>query len=127
MILYILDTDEIILATGDEVRPGQLSPQHTAAISLPATLFQQIIDHKNVGIFFAVYSTPVLFPVKQGNKVNSFSTSQTVVGSHVLAATVGEPKLRFENLKENVTVVFRLTTDKVCLLKIEQIVDLFLM
>ena len=90
------------------VRPGQLSPQQEAAISLPASLFERILDQDidDIGIFFALYNTSDLFPV------NSDGQNPTEVGSRVLAATVG-PGLNFQNLQENVTILLRIITNKV--------------
>ena len=87
--------------------PGELSPRQDAAISLPASLFESINDREDVGIFFALYDTPTLFPVNGGN--NRGAPRQTEVGSRVLAATVG-PGLNFPNLVDNVTIVLRLVT-----------------
>ena len=87
---------------------GELSPSQVAAISLPASLFGSISDREDVGIFFALYDSPILFPVDRGNN----PARQTQVGSYVLAATVG-PGLDFQKLADNVTVVFRLITDNV--------------
>ena len=85
--------------------PGQLSQDQVAAISLPGSLFQSINDSgDNVGLFFAHYNTPTLFPIDGGS---------AEVGSCVLAATVGGPDLLFQDLVENVTIVFRLVTEKV--------------
>ena len=96
-----------MLAAGDEVRPGQLPPQQEAAISLPALLFQMIADRTNVGVFFALYDTPILFPVDGGSNINSDTPRKTEVGSRVLAATVG-PGLDFPILDDPVIVVLRL-------------------
>ena len=90
--------------------PGQLSPRQDAAISLPASLFESITDREDVGIFFAFYDTPTLFPVNGGS--NRDEPRQTEVGSRVLAATVG-PGLNFLSLLDNVTIVLRLVTTEV--------------
>ena len=89
---------------------GQLSSQQDAAISLPASLFQNITDRKDVGIFFALYNTSSLFPINRGR--NRGDPRRTEVGSRVLAATVG-PDLNFQNLTENITIVLRRTTEYV--------------
>ena len=96
-----------MLAPGDAVKAGQLSPDQTAAISLPASLFQQIDNRSTVGIFFALYNTSVLFPVGAESAVNIDVGRRTEVGSQVLAATVG-PGLIFQNLPEPVTLVLKL-------------------
>lgn len=94
-----------MLAPGDAVKAGQLLPGQTAAISLPASLFQQIDNRSTVGIFFALYNTSVLFPVDAGSAID-VDVRRTEVGSHVLAATVG-PGLIFQNLPEPVTLVLQ--------------------
>ena len=75
----------------------------TAAVFLPAPLFQLITNRTNIGIFFNVYGTGVLFPVTKETNVST----TTVVGSPVLAATVGSG-LNFKNLAEPVTIMLRL-------------------
>ena len=94
----------------NEVTPGELQPQQDAAISLPNSLFQMISDRTNVGVFFALYDTPTLFPVDGGSNINSDATRQTEVGSRVLAATVG-PGINFQNLDDPVVIVLRLIPD----------------
>ena len=86
---------------------GELPPQQNAAIRLPASLFKMITDRDNVSVFFALYDTPVLFPVNGGNSISSDGSVQTEVGSSVLAATVG-PDINFQNLAEPITIVLRL-------------------
>lgn len=93
--------------SGIEVMAGQLPPQLNAAISLPASLFQMITGRNNVSVFFALYDTPILFPVNGGNSISSDGSVQTEVGSSVLAATVG-PDINFLNLTEPVIIVLRL-------------------
>ena len=70
----------------------------TAAVYLPASLFQSITNRTVVGMFFAVYSTGTLFPTKNAT---------TDVGSPVLGVTVG-PGLNFSNLTEPVSILLRL-------------------
>ena len=84
--------------------PGQLAPQQTAAINLPASLFAIINDRPNVGVFFALYNTSLLVPVNGGSNRDDSMRSEVV--TDVLAATVG-PGIVFQNLEENVTVVLR--------------------
>ena len=57
VILFIGGNNEVELGSGNRVKPGQLSPQQDAAISLNASL---IDERDNVGIFFALYDTPCL-------------------------------------------------------------------
>ena len=100
----------IELGAGQAVSPGVLNQQEVAAIRLPASLFQDITDNRtNVGVFFAVYSVSYLFPVQQ-DPANENITKRTVVGSRILASTVG-PGLDFSNLTEPVSIVLRLVTD----------------
>ena len=80
--------------------PGQLDQD--AAISLPGSLFNDSRD--TVGLFFVLYDRPRLFPIDKGS---------AEVGSRVLAATVGNPDFLVQDLIENVTIVFRLVTNKV--------------
>ena len=70
----------------------------TAAVNLPASLFQSITNRTVVGMFFAVYNTGTLFPTKNAT---------TVVGSPVLGVAVG-PGLNFSNLTEPVRILLRL-------------------
>ena len=100
-----------MLGPADQVEPGQLSPQLDAAISLPASLFEQIDDRDNVGVFFALHEASTLFPVG-GDFSGTFNSSRkTSVGSHILAATVG-PGINFQNLDKPVTILFRLQITK---------------
>ena len=91
--------------------PGQLSSDQDAAISLPASLFRTIVDRENVGVFFALYTTPILFPVDGRNSTRARAPRRAEVGSSVLAATVG-PGINFSKLQDNVTVVFRLSSER---------------
>ena len=96
-----------MLGSGNQIEPGQLSHQLDAAISLPASLFERIDDRVNVGVFFALYETPTLFPVG-GQLIDRTSLSRNnVVGSDILATTVG-PGINFQNLDDPVTIVLRL-------------------
>ena len=95
-----------MLATGDEVTPSRLPGQFDVAIGLPASLFQRINDRLVVGLFFAHYGVPTLFPVARESNGSTLSR-QTVVGSDIIAATVG-PGLNFQNLVEPVVVLLRL-------------------
>ena len=93
-------------APGGQVMPGQLETQQDAAINLPGSLFGMIQDRTNVGVFFALYNTSVLFPYR-GSDTSSNTDIQTEVGSRVLAATVG-PGINFQNLQDPVIIVLRL-------------------
>ena len=85
--------------------PSQLSPQQDAAIRLPPSLFDELNNLPNVGVFFGRYETSTLFPV--GRVSNN--GRQTQVGSQVLAATVGQ-NLSLRNLSEPVTITLKLQT-----------------
>jgi len=92
--------------------PITLSASENAAVFLPASLFQLITDHIDVGILFAVYNTGVLFPIENDMETiaERNSSIRTVVGSPVLAATVG-PGLNFVELAEPVRVLLRLNEE----------------
>ena len=77
-----------------------------AAVSLPASLFEMIDDRDNIGIFVALYDTPIFFPVGKENAVSN-SLTQRTVGSQALAATV-DPSINFQDLDEPVIIVLRL-------------------
>ena len=92
--------------------PITLSASETAAAFLPASLFQLITDQDDVGIFFALYDTGVFFPItidtQRDQETNSSIT--TVVGSPVLAATVGSG-LNLVGLAEPVKILLRLNEE----------------
>ena len=92
--------------------PITLSASETAAAFLPASLFQLITDRDAVGIFFAVYDAGVLFPITNDTQRNQETNSSitSVVGSPVLAATVG-PGLNFTGLVEPVRILLRLNEE----------------
>lgn len=92
--------------TGNVVEHGELSSQFNGAVGLPASLFERIDDRPNIGIFFAFYESPSLFPVG-GDTDTPSSPTRNMVGSQVLAATVGSG-INFQNISEAVTIVFRL-------------------
>ena len=99
-----------MLSPDDQLESDQLEPQFDTAISLPASLFEQIDDRDNVGVFFALHEASNLFPVGAGlgdssNTLNNFNYPS--IGSHILAATVGVG-INFQNLDEPVSVLFRL-------------------
>ena len=106
LIFSIVGDNEVTSATGDVVEAGKLSSQLNVAIGLPASLFQQIDNCPNIGIFFAYYESSSLFPVGGGRNISD-SPIRNVVDSQVIAATVGSG-INFQNLSEAVTIVFRL-------------------
>ena len=84
-----------------------LLSQLNVDVGLPVPLFQQIGNRTNIGIFFAFYESSSLFPVHGGTVNISDLPRMTIVGSQVLAATVGSG-INFQNLSEAVTLIFRL-------------------
>ena len=86
-----------------------LSEDEMAAAFLPASLFQSITSHDNVGSFYAVYNTGVLFPIAKPPQIDQgMNTSvTTVVGSPVFAVTVGL-RQSFSELTEPVRILLRL-------------------
>ena len=88
---------------------GNVTVNETAAAFLPASLFQLITNQDSVAIFFAVYDTGVLFPITNGTELvqRTNASVTTVVGSPVLAASVG-PGLNFNGLVEPVRILLRL-------------------
>ena len=82
-------------------------PLEGSAIVLPASLFQQLGNGTNVGIFFGLYETASLFPVKGAN----FSSKREEVYSHVLAATIGQ-NLTIQNLEEPVNITFKVQSEE---------------
>ena len=108
------DNERVVeLGDDEQVTPGGLAPQEVAAIRLPASLFQGIENGSqtpggSVGVFFAVYDVPSLFPLSPANEENENRT----VGSRVLASTVG-PGIDLSNLTEPVSIVLRLSLNVV--------------
>ena len=92
--------------TGAAMTPDTLAPNQTAFINLPASLFDSVPeDRTNIGVFFALYDNPSLFPVAEAEVENS--TRVITVLSPVIAATVG-PGLSFMNLDPPVSILLRL-------------------
>lgn len=92
-----------------------LPPGSVASVSLPSSLFQRpdINGEAMVGIFFALYDDPNLFPVRKETGGNVNSTLQAEVASSVVAATVG-PNFDLMNLDPPVTIILRVNlTNKV--------------
>ena len=86
---------------------AQLSPQQEAVIHLPMSLFENINDHQNIGMFFTFYNMSTLFPVGERDTENSIP-SHVKVGSSIISATVGGDNWIFENLTEAVQISFRI-------------------
>ena len=109
LILLFTGNNQAEAGPEGEVMPGQLEPTQDAAVNLPASLFQQIDNRTTIGIFFALYDTPTLFPINEERSVHS---NETDVGSSVLSITVG-PGLNFQELEHNITIILRLTPKNV--------------
>ena len=74
--------------TVDVTVPDTLTPNQTAFIHLPASLFDSVPENRtNIGVFFALYDNPSLFPVAEAEVENS--TRVITVLSPVIATTVG--------------------------------------
>ena len=86
-----------------------LSEDETAAAYLPGSLFGSVTGREDLGIFFAVYDVGVLFPIANDTQMyqDTAASVTTVVGSPVLAATVG-PGLNFTGLEEPVRILLRM-------------------
>ena len=92
--------------TGAERATETLAPNQTAFINLPPSLFDIVPENRtNVGVFFAVYDNPSLFPVTEAEVENS--TRVVTVLSPVIAATVGSG-LIVEHKDPLVTILLRL-------------------
>ena len=86
--------------------PDALAPNQTAFIHLPVSLFASVPENRtNIGVFFALYDNPSLFPVAEAEVENS--TRVITVLSPVIAATVG-PGLFFMDLDPPVSILLRL-------------------
>ena len=100
--------DELTHSSEDEINDtSPLSPQQEAAISLPASLFESVQYHDNIGIFFAFYEQSTLFPVNTDDD-DSSAPSQVQVGSPVIASTVGGDNSYIENLGEPVIITLKI-------------------
>ena len=80
-----------------------LNEEETAAAFLPASLFRNITNLENIGSFYAVYNMGTLFPITD----TAQGSAATVVGSPVLAATIGSG-LNFSGLVDPVRILLRL-------------------
>ena len=67
------------------------------------------MDRDNLEMFFTVYSTGVFFPIKNATQLvqETNASVTTVVGSAVLAATVGSG-LNFTGLEDTVRIMLQL-------------------
>lgn len=89
-----------------------LSPLQGANISLPHSLFQMINSSTNVGVFYGIYNSSTLFPVAAPQGNDTSVDRQTQVVSNVVAVTVGQNDMRFENLPQPVTIVLGLQKEQ---------------
>ena len=103
-VTQFTDNNKALAGPERQVGSGQLHPDQDAAVNLPASIFQRIENLKAIGIFFALYDTPILFPLNRERRVHNNETS---VGSPVLSVTIG-PGLNFQDLQNNITIVLRL-------------------
>ena len=101
--------NEPVLRPEGHVQPGELDLHLDAGVNMPASLFEEINNHTKIGIFFMLYEAPTLFPVNRSNEANS---NGTIVGSHIISITVGSG-LDFQDLAENITIVFRIINENV--------------
>ena len=83
-----------------------------ANISLPLSLFQTINGITNVGVFYGIYNSSTLFPVAALQENDTNADRQTQVVSNVVAVTVGQVDMTFENLPQPVTIVLGLQKEK---------------
>ena len=83
-----------------------LNEDETAAAFLPPSLFRNITNLENIGSFYAVYNMGTLFPITDTAQGTNASAA-TVVGSPVLAATIGSG-LNFSGLEDPVRILLRL-------------------
>ena len=116
MIIYFISsvgsTGMTYLTENEEgnVSLSQLSQQEEAAISLPASLFELIDNQTTVGVFYAFYKLPTLFPIARETQLID-DVIQTQVGTPVIASTVVSDNVTFDDLSEPVTVLLRLLND----------------
>ena len=83
-----------------------LAEGDVASVTLPPGLFANISGN-SVGVFFALYSEPTLFPVRQREREEN-DTLRNEVASPIVAATVG-PGLVFTDIDPPVVINLRLT------------------
>ena len=96
--------------SADALEDGFVLPEAVlASVSLPPSLFATIEDRDPVGVFFALYESPTLFPVREEEQVSELSF-RPAVASSVVAATVG-PGLDFSDLDPPVEINLRIVND----------------
>ena len=105
-----LGTDGQRVITSDGLSTQQTE---TSRVSLPPLMFQTLIDSStDVGMFYGIYNSSILFPVMDTQGNDTMANRQTLVISNVFAVTVGQNDLTFENLPEPVTIVFDLQKEE---------------
>ena len=117
VLLELVNSNKILYlaltALPSAVGSIRLADNQVASIALPPSLFGRITDREEVGVFFAMYTENTLFPVRDHMNSDSaavgVSTTTTVVGSPVVASTVG-PRISFTNLQPPVEINLRLMT-----------------
>ena len=85
--------------------PGKVNE----AVLLPS-LFANIHNRTNIGLFFALYSRSTLFPIRDMITIGRESGRRTIVGSSIIGATVG-PGLSFSNLLQSVEISLAIPTN----------------
>ena len=96
----------------DAVGTDGRSIEQGANISLPPSLFQTINSSTNVGVFYGIYNSSTLFPVAAPQGNDTSADRQTQVVSNVVAVTVGQNDMTFENLPQPVTIVLGLQKEE---------------
>ena len=89
--------------------PGQLARQQDASIILHSSLFESspLTNLTDIGIFFGLYETSTLFPVRQEKNDSNEMKRTKLVGSSIVSAAVGVNTV-FKDLPEPVECTFRL-------------------
>lgn len=89
-----------------------LESDQDASISLSPSFFANVANETaNLGIYFALYVTPSLFPLRDPDAVEQgveLTNQSTVVASSVLACTVATGAL-FTNITPPIEINLRLT------------------
>ena len=87
---------------------GELPENAVASVALPPELFNDV-NGDTVGVFFALYSEPTLFPVRQPERTENDTLSlRSEVASSVVASTVGTG-LDFSSIDPPVVINLRLS------------------
>ena len=89
------------------------TPDLEASIRLPSSLFENITDFDNIGVFFTFYGMSTLFPVGEREPFKNDIPSRVKVATQVIGSTVGGDNFTFENLSEAIEVSFKLSDVRV--------------